>query len=119
MFGEVVEPGHPHIQMKDGAYILVAESQEIVTMHDEDTALLAYIAMHSIFNLKYGRGRGAWPSSCRNVSTSTTAKNCQPKLYGLCGQQQLMTREWGERPTWSMGLCRSRHFVMQWHKGVK
>lgn len=56
VFGEVIEPGHPHIQVKDSAYILVAESQEIITVHDEDTALLAYIAMHNIFNLKYGRG---------------------------------------------------------------
>ena len=59
--GQVIvdlEVGHPHIKAKGEPelYSIFAEGTEIIEVRGIETALLAYIATHSIFNLKFGRG---------------------------------------------------------------
>lgn len=53
-----MDVGHPHIKAmgEPEMYSIFAEGTEVIQVRGIETALLAYIATHSIFNLKFGRG---------------------------------------------------------------
>ena len=54
-----MDVGHPHLKATGGSppkFSFYAEGMPVLEVEGPETALVAYIGAHSVFNLKFGRG---------------------------------------------------------------